>query len=383
MNATLGVNHSRFSPQGSFRTHPARPHRILMTVDAVGGVWRYAMDLGRALRSCGIETVFAGLGPLPSAEQSSEACNVGTLIWLNAPLDWTTDSEERLDVIPDLLAGLAQEHSIDLLHLNLPSQAVGLNIDLPVVVVSHSCVVTWFETVRGSNVPAAWLWQHHRNRLGFDRADMVLAPSRSHATALGRSYGRIVNLDVVHNACSFDPAPVPKQEFVLAVGRWWDEGKNGTVLDQAAGLCRARVLMAGPTAGPAGQSVAIGNAVCLGEMPHRDVMALMSSATVVASPSIYEPFGLAALEGARAGAALVLADIPTYRELWNGAALFADPHDPRSFADALDRLMGDGAMRTTLGELAQRRSREFSADVQCQSLLSVYSRAMHRSCLSG
>ncbi|WP_448324261.1 glycosyltransferase, partial [Streptomyces sp. DSM 41493] len=127
-------------------------------------------------------------------------------------------------------------------------------------------------------------------------------------------------LEVVYNSCRFEPPPVRKEEIVLAAGRWWDEGKNGAVLDQSASLCRALVLMAGPTEGPAGQHFAIRNAVRLGELPHQEVTALMAKAAIVASPSLYEPFGLAALEGARAGAALVLADIPTYRELWNGAA---------------------------------------------------------------
>ncbi|WP_245464199.1 glycosyltransferase family 4 protein [Rhizobium sp. NXC24] len=357
----------------------SRPRRILMTVDAVGGVWRYAMDLAKALRPYDVETVFAGLGPPPSAEQSREACETGTLTWLNAPLDWTTESEDRLNLIPDLLAGLIEEHSIDLLHLNLPSQAACLDIDLPVVVVSHSCVVTWFDSVRGCDVPVGWLWQERRNRLGFDRADAVMVPSSSHAGALRRCYGPIANLEVVYNSCRFEPPPVRKEEIVLAAGRWWDEGKNGAVLDQAASLCRARVLMAGPTEGPAGQHFAIRNAVRLGELPHQEVTALMAKAAIVASPSLYEPFGLAALEGARAGAALVLADIPTYRELWNGAALFANPRHPRSFADAIDRLVDDGAMRTAIGELAQRRSGEFSAGAQCQALLNVYARAMQRS----
>ena len=41
----------------------------------------------------------------------------------------------------------------------------------------------------------------------------------------------------------------------------------------------------------------------------------------------YEPFGLAVLEAAQAGCALVLSDIPTFRELWNGAAQFVPPGD--------------------------------------------------------
>ena len=43
---------------------------------------------------------------------------------------------------------------------------------------------------------------------------------------------------------------------------------------------------------------------------------------IFVSAARYEPFGLAVLEAAQAGCALVLSDIPTFRELWDGAALF-------------------------------------------------------------
>ncbi|MDB5561589.1 MAG: glycosyl transferase group 1, partial [Hyphomicrobiales bacterium] len=69
----------------------AKPHRMVMTLDAVGGVWRYAIDLGRALAETGVDMVFVGLGPEPSSAQRQEAELVGELIWLDAPLDWMAE----------------------------------------------------------------------------------------------------------------------------------------------------------------------------------------------------------------------------------------------------------------------------------------------------
>ncbi len=40
---------------------------------------------------------------------------------------------------------------------------------------------------------------------------------------------------------------------------------------------------------------------------------------------LYEPFGLSVLEAALSGCALVLGDIPSLRENWDGAADFAEP----------------------------------------------------------
>lgn len=363
--------------QASARTKV--PRRLLMSVDAVGGIWRYAMDLAGALRETGVETVFVGFGPAPSANQRREANRIGVLEWLPVPPDWMADDEADLDPISDRLTELAHKHAVELLHLNLPSQAVGLQLQIPIVVVSHSCVTTWFEAVRACGLPEYWLWQKTRNRRGFDRADMVLAPSRSHAAALTRCYGTIDNLSVVHNASSAPCLRPVKECFVFAAGRWWDEGKNGVLLDRAASRIRWPVVMAGACEGPGGEWLAIKHAEHLGELSHDRTMALMSRAAIVVSPSLYEPFGLAALEAARCGAALVLSDIDTYRELWDGSALFADPRDPEALADSLDRLARDADLRAELGHGARRRSSQFTLEAQRDAMLDVYRRAMRAS----
>ena len=43
--------------------------RVLMTADAVGGVWSYAIDLSRLLTARGIGVVLAVMGPAPDASQ--------------------------------------------------------------------------------------------------------------------------------------------------------------------------------------------------------------------------------------------------------------------------------------------------------------------------
>jgi glycosyltransferase involved in cell wall biosynthesis len=115
-----------------------------------------------------------------------------------------------------------------------------------------------------------------------------------------------------------------------------------------------------------------------GALGHAEAMALMDEAAIFMSPSIYEPFGLAALEAARAGAALVLADIPTYRELWQDAALFAHPSDPSAFASAIEQLAADRRLRQRLALQAQQRSRLFSAAAQTRAMLDIYRRALSR-----
>ena len=352
---------------------PKARRRVLMTIDAVGGVWRYAMDLAKAMSEThGIETVFMGFGPQPSPEKASAALNIGKLVWLDAPLDWTAPDEAALATVPDSIAALALQEKVDLIHLNLPSQAAGLKVAFPIVAVSHSCVATWFAGVRGHDLPSDWHWHYLLNRKGFDRADAVIAPSRSHAAMLGKAYGRIGRLHIVHNGSGFESRETNKESFVFAAGRWWDDGKNGAVLDRAATKVDWPFVVAGSNAGPTGQYLAFDNLSHLGELSHRDTMDLMTRAAIVVSPSVYEPFGLAPLEAARAGAALVLADIPTYRELWNGVALFADPHQPAAFAEAINRLSKDSDLRLIFAKKARQRSAAFTVEAQAAAVNRIY-----------
>jgi glycosyltransferase involved in cell wall biosynthesis len=357
------------------------PRRLLLTLDAVGGVWRYALDVAAALDAQAIACLLVGFGPKPSSEQR-EACaqlSHAELVWTDAPLDWMATEEAALAPVTTALTRLAREWNADLLHLNLPSQAVGLPADLTTVVASHSCVPTWWQAVRGHDLPPEWRWQRQRNKTGFDRAEAVLAPSASHAAALRRVYGPLPGLQVVHNATRVSAAAATeKEDIVLSVGRWWDEGKNGGVLDAAAAASPWPVLMAGPLQGPHGELARFATASTTSSLPADDVLSLMRRAALFAAPSLYEPFGLAVLEAALCGCALVLADIPTFRELWQDAAIFVPPDDPVAWAEALAALAADPARRQRLASLAQSSAARFTPQRQLRSLLSIYTAAASR-----
>jgi glycosyltransferase involved in cell wall biosynthesis len=98
----------------------------------------------------------------------------------------------------------------------------------------------------------------------------------------------------------------------------------------------------------------------------------MRSAGIFVSPSLYEPFGLAVAEAARLGLPLVLSDIPTFRELWDDAALFVPPRDPKALARAFNGLAADPALRRSFGEAARLRSRRYTPEVQATAMLSLY-----------
>jgi glycosyltransferase involved in cell wall biosynthesis len=351
------------------------PRRVLLTLDTVGGVWRYTLDLAAALGKEGVACLLAGFGPHPTSEQLA-ACtaipNV-TLVWTGAPLDWMVTEEAALEPTRAALSRLAKDWGAELLHLNVPSQASGLPPGLPVVVASHSCVPSWWRAVRGTTLPQEWRWQWRRNRQGFDRADMVFVPSTSHGAALRAVYGDLPLLRVVHNSVrALPPGAAKREDMILAAGRWWDEAKNGAVLDAAAPASPWPVVLAGPLQGPNGTRACFEHVRTTGRLPEEEVLALMRRAAVFAAPSLYEPFGLAVLEAALSGGALVLADLPGFRELWHDAALFVPPQDPIAWATAFSALAADPEQRGALARRALQRAQDFSPQRQADGVLAAY-----------
>lgn len=352
--------------------------RVLMTLDAVGGIARYTLDLARALGEWRIETLLVGFGPRPSPElerECREMPGVG-LAWTDEPLDWMVESEAAYHDCAATLMLLADAWEPDVLHLNVPSQAAALPLGPPVVVSAHSCTATWWTAVRGSPPPAEWDWRMRLHAAGLTRADVVIAPSQSHGVLLSQIYGAMPTLRTIYNATRPCDTPRPEQAFALSVGRWWDEAKNLATLEAAAAQADAPILIAGPLAAPGGESRRPEHVQALGSLSKTEVRDLMLRASVFAAPCRYEPFGLAVLEAASTGAPLVLGDIPTFRELWDGAALFVDPDDPGALADAVDALVEDPDKRCVLGELARSRSQLFAPDRQAAATISAYADAI-------
>lgn len=357
--------------------------RVLMTLDAVGGVWRYALDLATGLRAAGDSVAFLGFGPAPSPQQWREAAQVGPVAWSDAPLDWLAQDVAALARVPAIIAAAARDTGAGLVHLNLPSQAAALKLDMPVVVVSHSCVVTWNAAMHGTGLAPGWRWQEQQNRAGLRRADAVIAPSRAHAALLQGCYGPLRDLHVVANACaapdarlaSAGPAPDDhdmRTPFVLAMGRWWDAGKDAATLDAAAPAFGWRVVALGSAVSPGGDRCVLRHLDHRGEVPHAVAAQYVRRAGIFVSPSVYEPFGLAALEAARAGVPLVLSDIPTYRELWGGAAVFFAPRDAAALAAAVNALVRDPDRRRRMGAAAVARAARYTVGAQVAAMRGIY-----------
>src|SRR5690606_30511014 len=99
------------------------------------------------------------------------------------------------------LLNLEERYAPDVIHLNgyvhgsCPWVA-------PVLVVGHSCVLSWWSAVKKENVPAGWGRYATAVADGLLAADRVVVPSRTMGAALQRHYDLPVEPCVIPNGCS-------------------------------------------------------------------------------------------------------------------------------------------------------------------------------------
>jgi glycosyltransferase involved in cell wall biosynthesis len=328
-----------------------------MTADAVGGVWQYSLDLISHLAERGAEVLLAIMGPRPTDAQKTRLADIQgvTLRESDYKLEWMQEPWNDVRAAGEWLLQLAYDFRPDVVHLNGYAHAA-LRWGAPVMVVAHSCVYSWWNAVHGADPPASD-WAEYRERIaaGLFRADAVVAPSESMAHSLTRHYGLpAARVRVIHN---FSESPeagrAEKEPLLLAAGRKWDTGKNLDFLSDIENR------LAWPL------RVAEG-------LPHEQVLQYMQRASVYVHPALYEPFGLAVLEAARAGCCLVLSDIPSLRELWDGAARFVSPRDPDAWIRTLNALAADESHRVRLSEVARAHATRYSGANTVRAYLDVY-----------
>jgi glycogen(starch) synthase len=355
--------------------------RVLLTTDAVGGVWTHTLDLARGLERADIETMLVVLGPSPSASQMADAWAVRrvSLIDTGLPLDWMATEPAEVLEVGAALRGLARGGRASLIHLHSPAFAAGGHLGAPVIGACHSCLATWWSAVKDGPMPADFSWRSQLLWQGMQACDALVAPTRAFAQDVSRTYD-IPLPHVVWNGrqASGEGQRGDRAPMVVTSGRLWDEGKNIGVLDAAAALIKAPFNAAGALNGPNGSGVRLRHARALGQLSANEVAAWLRLAPIYASSALYEPFGLGILEAAQAGCALVLSDIATLRELWDGAAMFVDPREPKAYAEVFTRLLCDPSERRTLGLQAQARAARYSLDRMSAGYLELYGRLQPR-----
>ena len=121
------------------------------------------------------------------------------------------------------------------------------------------------------------------------------------------------NIPNLIKACELARIPL------VIVGKQAKEGKDGSL-----GLSHPELMHL--------QNLNWGNVITCGFVPDDDLAAIYSSATVYVQPSFYEGFGFPVLEAIACGTPVVAAKTQSLVEIAEGAAIFADPKDPKDIA---------------------------------------------------
>jgi glycogen synthase len=346
--------------------------RILLTTDVQGGVWSYTEELTEALAARGHEVALVSFGGEPRPLHRAWLAEHPGLRFTALPhaLEWMPEPEPSLSASVRALREVAERFAPDVIHLNQFFYGA-FDFGAPKLVVAHSDVVSWWRGVRGEEPPDDAWFRRYREwvRAGLAAADARAAPSAWMAAQAAAIYGADP-VEVVHNArCPrrFARGEAVREPTAVAVGRLWDEGKGARDMAAAAALLHAEpgtatrpeLVVAGPVRHPSGGAdfpVDSPDLRWAGVLPSAELTSLLQRSAVYVATSRYEPFGLAPLEAALCGCALVISDIPTFRELWDGAALFYPPGDAHRLAGMLRELLADPGRAAALADAAHTRA---------------------------
>lgn len=360
--------------------------RVLMTTDAVGGVWQYSLALSRGLAErYGCRVLLVCLGD-PRMEDFHETVPPDRVDLESLPLrlEWMHGGLRDVGRGLAIVDRLIDRWRPDVVHSNQFCFGL-LRPRLPRVVVAHSDVLSWSAWHRGgrsrsSSAPPDPLVDcppgyQELVTAGLAGASTVVCPSYFMAGAIREIYG--VSSRVIHNGLWPDLYPaLPKEPVAIVAGRLWDEAKGAATAVAAVEGLPIELRLIGPTVGPSGESTCLPdgpNVRYLGSYGWRETRAAMASARFYLATSSYEPFGLAALEAALCGCVLLAADTPFYREVWGDAALYYRPGDGAGLRCKLDGLLQTPEETDRLGRAARDRAlARYTADRMASDYYAVY-----------
>jgi glycosyltransferase involved in cell wall biosynthesis len=350
----------------------------LLTTDVVGGVWDFSVTLAGALRDDWQVTLLA-LGE-PSLAQSREAAAAEAELRVEpVRLEWMQGSAADVSFTRQRVARIAAQ-GFDLIHANQFATACA-DTDVPVVLTLHSDVLSWRRWTLGTSVVAnEWLAYARLVREALARARRVVAVSRFLADEVRDLYRSEVDIDVIHNGWrAKSGGHVSRGPITLLGGRVWDSAKNIALAAEAAsGWSPGDVRVAGERQHPeTGSAAPIPPPLhAVGVLSHEKLEDLLDRTSIYLSPARYDPFGLLPLQAAQHGCALLLSDIPSYRELWDGAACFFRSDDATDLRRTWQHLLEHPDVRDTLASAASNRAAaSYSAERMAARYREVYARA--------
>jgi glycogen synthase len=373
-----------------------------------GGLARHVRKLAEGLAAAGVD-----VHVLTRGGEESPAEEVAGGVAIHRVLEPTRPRElgefvawvERMNA--DMLAAgveLGDRHSFDVVHGH--DWLVAMACDHLARRFGASLVTTIHATEHGRH--QGWVAEHPQSyihgveRWITNRSDHVITCSYYMREQVADIFGVLeARITVIPNGIDPDDLPVPadaelarlRREFaapderlVLLIGRLVYEKGFQIALEAMpeliARLPGTRFLVAGSGTHEGElrrQAAALGlleHGTFLGWIGDDVLHSLYRIADVCVVPSIYEPFGLVALEAMASGCPCIVADTGGLREVvpHDEAGLRFRSRDPRSLGRMVERVLGDPALRERLvaeasghvlrfdwGDVAERTAELYSA----------------------
>jgi glycosyltransferase involved in cell wall biosynthesis len=108
--------------------------------------------------------------------------------------------------------------------------------------------------------------------------------------------------------------------------------------------------------------------VFLGRRGADELARLLGSALALTYVPVFEGFGIPILEAFAAGVPVITSSVTSMPEVSGDAALLADPFNPESIAEAMEKVLSNENLRETLREKGLKRKNDFSWDETAERL---------------
>ncbi len=176
-------------------------------------------------------------------------------------------------------------------------------------------------------------------------------------------------------------------QFVFFPANPWPH-KNHARLFDAVNLLRqdyhttVQLVLSGVWADKSGLSRLIARAGLanqvhlLGYLPYKELPALYTAASALVFPSLFEGFGLPALEAMACGCPVICSNTTSLPELVGDAAILIDPVDVAQIAEAIYNVLHDQSLRKSLVEKGLLQAKRFTWKNAARQTVAVYENAL-------
>lgn len=110
----------------------------------------------------------------------------------------------------------------------------------------------------------------------------------------------------------------------------------------------------------------------LGEVSGEDLPFIYQLSTAFVFPSLYEGFGLPALEAMKAGVPVIASDIPPIKEICQNNVFYVNPMEMQDIAKGLLKVAGDAILRRELQELGKTHSLHYNWQKSAEAHLTLF-----------